>query len=619
MNTLPIRRFESAGAAAAPSFKSRTEVPDRYRWSLADIYAADADFDRGFAEIEKSIARLAGLRGSLTHSADSLLAALRQRDEASAQLEKLVLYAGLKYHEDMSVGDAQGRWDRVQTLSTRAAEATSWMTPEILSIPAETMKKWLAGSADLRVYAHALDDIQRQREHVLSSREEELLAMAGEIAAAPENIYSRFTNTNLDFPTIKDESGADVKLSMARYSAFLYSRDRRVRRDSFVGLHETYAAKANTLSALLSAQVKQHIFYARARRYSSCLASALDGPNIPVAVYDNLIAAIGRHVDKLHRYVALRKKLMRLEEVHAYDLYVPLVDAPDEKIPYDEAIETVLRGLAPLGEEYVATMRRAAGSRWIDVYETPNKRSGAYSWGTYLTHPYLLLNYNGTMHDRSTIAHEMGHAMHSWYTTKSQPMVYGSYATFCAEVASTVNEVLLADHLMKTARNDIERLLILQGEIDGIRTTVFRQTLFAEYEKLIHDHAESGEALTGEYLTQTYASLVRKYYGPGLSMDDCLAFEGLRIPHFFREFYVYTYATSHCAAMSIGRRILAGDRAAVDGHLRFLSAGCSRYPIDILKLAGVDMTTPAAIEDTMRVFDETLNEFDELFSRTASN
>jgi len=598
-------------------YGSREEVPAKYRWNLDDVFPDSDRFEQAFRDVQAQINELAGLKGSLAASGEALLAALRLRDGTSAQLEKLALYAGLSYHEDMSRSEAQARWDRVQNLSTRAAEATSWMTPEILALPAATLKSWLEQSADLRVYAHALDDIQRQREHVLSPREEELLAMAGEMAAAPENIYSRFTNTNLDFPTIKDESGADVKLSMARYSAFLYSRQRRVRRDAFLGLHETYAAKANTLSALLSAQVKQHIFYARARRYPSCLAAALDGPNIPVAVYENLIATIGRHVDKLHRYVGLRKKLMRLEEVHAYDLYVPLVDAPEEKIPYDEAIETVLRGLAPLGADYVATMRRAAESRWIDVYETPNKRSGAYSWGTYLTHPYLLLNYNGTMHDRSTIAHEMGHAMHSWYTTKNQPMVYGSYATFCAEVASTVNEVLLADHLLKTARNDVERLLILQQEIDGIRTTVFRQTLFAEYEKLIHARAEAGEALTGEFLGEAYAELVRKYYGPDLVIDECLKAEALRIPHFFREFYVYTYATSHCAAMSIGRRILAGDGAAVEGHLEFLSAGCSRYPIDILRLAGVDMTTPAAIEETMGVFDRLLDEFDELYRRAA--
>jgi oligoendopeptidase F len=607
---------------AAP-VKTRDQIEDRHKWSLKDIFDDDAKFDAGFVTIEKRIADFSTLRGSLAKSRDSLLAALVERDELFAELERLIHYAGLTYHEDMSNDKTQGRWDRATTLSTRASEAASWFTPEVLTIPWPTLTEWMASSLDLSVYRHALADLFRQQKHVLSPREEELLAMAGEIASAPESVYSRFTNTNLDFPIIKDADNNDVLLSQARFGALIYSPDRRVRRDTFIGLHKTYEAKTNTLSALLSAQVKQHLFYARARGYASCMESALDGPNIPAAVYHNLIATVRAHADKLHRYVDMRKRLMGLDEIHGYDLYVPIVTAPEEHIPYDDAMKTIFTALAPLGEEYVATIRKAADARWIDVFETKDKRSGAYSWGSYLTHPYILLNYNGTVHDRSTIAHELGHAMHSWYTTRGQPIIYGDYSTFCAEVASTVNEVLLADYLLEHATSDTERLLILQQQIDSIRTTVFRQTLFAEFEMKIHEKVEKGGALTGDWLCSSYAKLLRDYYGPNLVIDDCAKVEGLRIPHFYRNFYVYTYATSHCAAINIAGRILTEHGArpptsgprALQGWKKFLSAGSSAYPVDILKYAGIDMATPAPIADTMQAFADLLYKFEQLFQR----
>jgi oligoendopeptidase F len=597
--------------AKPTNFAKREEVPQRYRWNLSDLFTDDAHFECAFADVDKQIAQIAALAGTLGRSAESLLAALALRDDMSARLDKVTLYAGLGYHQDMSASAAQGRWDRVQSLSTKASEAMSWIAPEILFLSPDKVRSWITQDSKLAPYRHALDDLERQRPHTLSPREEELLAMAGEVCAAPENIYGRFTNTNLDFPMIRDEEGAEVRLSAAKYARFIYSRDRRVRRDAFRGMHQTYLAKSNTISAMLSAHVKQHIFNARARRFGSCMESALFGPNIPVTVYDNLIHTIHRHLPKLHKYVALRKRLLALDDIHAYDLYVPMVEAADEHIPYERGLETILRALAPLGEDYTSTLRNAFESRWIDVYETPNKRSGAYSWGCYLTHPYLLLNYNGTPNDRSTIAHELGHAMHSWFTVKHQPIVYGHYATFCAEVASTVNEVLLADYLFAHARDDTERLLILQQQIDEIRTTVFRQTLLAEYERLIHAKAEAGEPLTGDVLCNGYAELVKKYYGPALALDETAPAEGLRIPHFYRDFYVYTYATSHCAATNIGRRILAGEVSAVEGLKRFLSAGSSLYPLDVLKLAGVDMATPQAIEDTMVRFEELVSRFEE--------
>ena len=604
---------ERATAQAVPSFGRRDDVPAAYRWDLTEVFSSIGEFGQAFKRADALIERLASQKGMLARGAEALLGVLTLRDEAFSLLDRVVLYAGLTYHEDMSIAESQGRWDRVQSLSTKAAEAASWIDPEILSVDPKTIATWLDQSRDLAIYRHALHDLERQRPHTLSPREEELLAMAGEVCSAPENIYSRFTNTNLDFPIIRNESGEEVRLSAAKYGRFLYSRDARVRRDAFMGMHQTYLSKSSTVSAMLSGHVKQHIFHARARHYGSCIEAALSGPNIPPSVYDNLIATIHRHLDKLHRYVAMRKRILGLDEIHAYDLYVPLVEAPDDAIGFDEARETILSALAPLGGDYIGTLAEAFGKRWIDVYETPNKRSGAYCWGAYVTHPYLLLNYSGTLNDQSTIAHELGHAMHSWYSARSQPFVYGHYATFCAEVALTVNEVLLADYLLEHADSDARRLIILQQQIDEIRTTVFRQTLFAEYERLIHERAEAGEPLTGDVLCRWYGDLVRKYYGPELSMDESAPAEGLRIPHFYRNFYVYTYATSHCAATNIGRRILKGQSGAIEGMMAFLSAGSSQYPLDILKLAGVDMTTPQPIEDTMNLFGELVGRFETLF------
>jgi len=603
---------EPAKVAAVPK---RAEIAEKYRWNLADIFTGEDQFEAAFKKVEALTGTLSALKGTLGRSSAGLLTALKTRDELQSEFDRVLVFAGLTYHEDMSLSTAQGRNDRAEALGTRVSQAASWIMPEIQSIPGATIKGWLARDADLLVYAHFLDDIERMRAHTLSAREEELLAMAGEIAAAPGNIYGRYTNTNLDFPIIKDEEGRDVQLSPARYTSFIYSRDRRVRKDAFLGLHQIYADKANTLSATLSSQVKQHMFFAKARGYPSCLAAALDGPNIPTAVYENLVTAVNKGTPALHRYVALRRKLMGLDTIHGYDLYVPMVDVPEEKIPYDDAIGTILKALQPLGAEYVATLQKSFDSRWIDVYETQNKRSGAYCWGAYKTHPYLLLNYNGTMNDRSTIAHEMGHAMHSVFTHKTQPFVYGDYATFCAEVASTVNEVILANYLLEHAKSDAERLLILQQQIDGIRTTVFRQTMFAEFEKAIHEQAEAGTPLTGDGLRKTYGDLVKKYYGPELVIEDVATAECLRIPHFYSNFYVYTYATSHCAATNIGRRILRREPGAVEGLTKFLSAGSSLYPLDVLKLAGVDMTTARPVDDTMELFNDLVGQFETLYAK----
>lgn len=605
-----------AEPAAKPSGPmTRDQIDTRHKWDLSTIFDSDAAWEAAFKKVDAATGEFAKLKGTLGNSAESFKKGLTQRDELFKAYESVMLYAGLSFHEDMSQSDKQGRWDRVQSLGTKVGEVTSWFTPEILAIDPAKITGWLKDDKDLAVYQHAMDDILRTKPHTLSDREENLLAMAGDVTAAPGNIFGQFTNTELEFPKIKDADGKEVQLSSAGYYKFIYSKDRRVRKDAFYGMHEAYAGKQNTIAAMLSSHVKTHIFNAKARKYDSSLEAALGGPNIPVDVYKNLVETVHNNANRLHRYVAMRKRIMNLDEIHRYDLYVPMIDVEEENIAYDDAVETILTALEPLGNEYVSTLRNGFESRWIDVYETKNKRSGAYCWGAYTTHPFLLLNYGGTMNDRSTAAHEMGHAMHSWFTTHSQPYVYGDYATFCAEVASTVNEVILAHHLLNEAKSDTERLLLLQQQIEGIRTTVFRQTMFAEFEMKIHEQAEAGQPLTAQSLRKTYNELVAAYYGPEMVLDDCADAECLRIPHFYRNFYVYTYATSHCAATNIGRRVIDGEQGAVDGLMKFLSAGSSKYPLDVLKLAGVDMTTPKPIEDTMELFSELLDQFEALYQK----
>lgn len=605
---------EPEAKAAGP--RVRSQIDTQYKWDLTTIFADDAAWEAAFKKVEAMTAEFSLLKGTLGKSAEALKKGLSMRDALSKQYEAVMLYAGLSFHEDMSQSEAQGRWDRVQSLGTKVGAATSWFTPEILAIDAKTIYTWVKEDKDLGVYQHAIDDILREKPHTLSDSEENLLAMAGDVVAAPGNIFGQFTNTELEFPKIKDSDGNEVQLSSAGYYKFIYSKDRRVRKDAFYGMHEAYAGKQNTIAAMLSSHVKTHIFNAKARKYDSSLEAALGGPNIPVDVYKNLVQTVRANAHRLHRYVAMRKRIMKLDDIHRYDLYVPMIEVEEENIPYDSAVETILTALEPLGDEYITTLRNGFENRWIDVYETKNKRSGAYCWGAYTTHPFLLLNYGGTMNDRSTAAHEMGHAMHSWFTIHNQPYVYGDYATFCAEVASTVNEVILAHHLLSEAKSDEERLLLLQQQIEGIRTTVFRQTMFAEFELKIHELAEAGTPLTADTLRKTYNDLVRAYYGPEMVLDECADAECLRIPHFYRNFYVYTYATSHCAATNIGRRVIDGDDGAVEGLMKFLSAGSSKYPLDVLKLAGVDMTTPKPIEDTMELFSELLDQFEALYTKT---
>jgi len=549
------------------------------------------------------------------NSAEQLAAVLKLRDEAGVLIERLYAFAHLRHDENTDDQQAQGDYNVANDVANQFGEDTAWFVPALLALPAGAVSNWIESSPPLGVYRHWWADIERRRPHFRNSAEETLLAQVSPLSDGPSHTFSLFTNADMKFPIIRDEEGKEVELSLGRYMAAIYSQDRRYRKDAFLALHETYAKFANTLASLLNTQVKRDMFYAKARGYADAREAALGPNNIPAAVYDGLVGVVNRNLPLLHRYTELRRRVLKLDGLHAYDLYVSLVPESSEKVPYDEAVGTILDGLAVLGPEYCGPMRTGFASRWVDVCETQNKRSGAYCMGTYLVHPYLLLNYADNANARSTVAHEMGHAMHTWFTQHSQPPIYGDYTIFCAEVASTVNEALLNDHLLRRATTDEARLQLINQSLENIRTTVFRQTLFAEFERRIHDMAQQGLPLTSQSLFGEYRGLYERYYGPALVIDDVLDAECLRIPHFYRNFYVYQYATSYCAATDIARRILANGPGAVDGLIRFLKAGSSDYSINILKLAGVDMTTAEPFEATMRLFEKQLDEMEKLLKR----
>ncbi|MFY9120558.1 MAG: oligoendopeptidase F, partial [Syntrophomonadaceae bacterium] len=476
----------------------------------------------------------------------------------------------------------------------------------------EQVKEYEETEPELAVYAHYFDELFRQKEHILSEKEERLLAMSADLSSASNNIFTMLNNADIKFPHIRDENGQEVELTKGRYGRFMESRDRRVRQEAYEGLYSTYKGLSNTLAATLSSSVKRDIFYARARNYPSALHAALDQDNVPVDVYDQLINSVHGHLDSMYRYMKIRKKMLQVDPLYMYDIYVPLVREFDMKVPYEEAKEITLKGLKPLGDEYLSVLRQGYERRWIDVYENQGKTSGAYSWGTYNTHPYVLMNYDDKLDDLFTLAHEMGHSLHSYYSNQTQPYVYSSYSIFVAEVASTVNESLLIDHLLKNTNDPQEKMYLLNHYLEQFRGTVFRQTMFAEFEKLTHERVEAGDALTPEALGELYRELNKKYYGPDVVMDDNICVEWARIPHFYSAFYVYKYATGFSAATAIKQSILEEGQPAIDRYLDFLKSGSYDYPINLLQKAGVDLTTPEPVEKALNYFTQLLDEFEKM-------
>lgn len=589
---------------------AREDIDPKYKWRLEDIYAGDAEWENDFRKVRQMSTEIASFKGRLADSMETLLECFRLSEEMMALNDKLFVYARMRRDENNAEPKYQALTDRAMALGTEVYAAIAFIVPEVISIEEGVLRKGINEVDGMAIYRQYINELLRQKKHILSDREEELLALSAEIAHAPSDIFSMFNNADIKFGFIKDENGDEVEVTKGRYIKFLESRDRSVREDAFHTLYRSYISMKNTLAASLNNNIKANKFYATVRKYGSGLESSLDNDNIPVSVYDNLIGTVDRSLPMLHRYLRLRKKALKLNDLHMYDLYVPIVEEPPRHYSYEEALDIVTKGLAPMGCGYLSDLETAFRSGWIDVFENQGKTSGAYSWGTHLTHPFVLLNYQGTINDVFTIAHEMGHALHSFYTNKTQPYIYSEYKIFVAEVASTVNESLLINYLLANTTDKKEKAYLLNHYLEEFRGTLFRQTMFAEFEKITHGKIESGEALPAQELCRIYRGLNEKYFGPEVILDDEIDMEWARIPHFYNSFYVYKYATGISAAASLSQQILREGIPAVERYTNFLKSGGSDYPLELLKKAGVDLSQPKPVEDALKVFESILEELE---------
>jgi len=596
------------------TLRSREEIPQEYKWNLEDIFASNEAWEKLFRETEKLIGLAAKYQGSLSQSPEIFLECLEWADRLSLYLEDLYAYAKMRRDEDNRVAKYQEMTDRAGMLSVQAGSALSFLVPEILSIPEERLQE-LRRDQRLKIYDHFLENILRQKAHVLSTAEEKLLAEAGELAQAPGTIFSMANDADLKFGKIRDEQGEEVELTKGNFLKYMESKDRAVRKQAFETLYAAYGKQINSWAAMLSANVKANVFFARARKYPSVLESALDDEKVPVKVYDSLIESVHEALPEFQRYIRLRKEVLGLDELHMYDIYVPLVTEIEQHIPYDEAKAKVREGLQPLGEEYLRVLDEGFASGWVDIYENEGKTSGAYSWGTYSSHPYVLLNHQDTLDSLFTLAHEMGHALHSYFSNKNQIHLYAGYKIFVAEVASTLNESLVMRHLIQTASDPKIKAYLLNHYLEQFRGTVFRQTMFAEFEKEIHAAAERNESLTAEYISRIYRDLNLKYFGTEIVVDAQIDIEWARIPHFYNSFYVYKYATGFSAATALAQQIIEEGEPAVQRYLAFLAGGGSDYPIALLRKAGVDMEKPDPVRQALRVFSELLDELEKIIRK----
>ena len=598
---------------AGTGLKRREEVNREDTWAIEDLYESDEAWEEDYKRLETKILELAAYEGHLGDGPEALLGMQRTWDELHMLAEKVYVYAGQRLHEDTDNGHYQNLAARAQGLLIKLSEAGAYIEPEILALPEGTVEKFLTENEALQVYRQYFENMIRRRQHVLDKEREELLAAIGELAEGPKDIFTMFNNADLRFPVIQGEDGEPVEVTHGRYMTLLQSSKRSVRQAAFEALYKTYGQYRNTLAAAYRANVKQEVFYAKARNYQSDLEAALNKSHIPVPVYDNLIQAVHEHLPQMHRYLELRRRFLHVEELHMYDLYTPMVSKKDgQKIPFEKAKEMVLQGLAPMGEEYVSLLREGFSSRWIDVYENKGKKSGAYSWGAYGTHPYVLLNHQDNLNSVFTLAHEMGHALHSWYSDAHQPYIYAGYEIFVAEVASTCNEALLIHHLIGTTEDPKEKAYLINYFLEQFRTTLFRQTMFAEFEKITHNMQKQGETLTADRLCEVYYGLNRLYFGENMCVDREIEMEWARIPHFYTPFYVYQYATGFSAAIALSGKILKEGASAVEAYKNFLKGGSSRCPLELLRTAGVDMEQKKPVEDALGVFARYLDEMERL-------
>ncbi|MDW8801422.1 oligoendopeptidase F [Clostridium sp. A1-XYC3] len=592
--------------AETKKLKTREQIDQKYKWKVEKIYENIDAWEEDFKRLKDMAPELTSYSGKLMEGKE-LLNYMKLDEEVSRLAGKLAVYAHLKNDEDTANPTYQALRDKIYSYFAELKSMQSFFIPELLSIPEEAIRKEIEKLPELKIYSFFIEDILKMKPHVLTREKEELIAAVSDCLQAPDKIYSMLSDAEMTFPVIKDENNNDVELTEANYGGFIQSRDRRVRKDAFQGLFKTYNKFNNTLGASLTSSIKNFVFISKTRNYSSALEASLKPNNIPLEVYDNTINTVNNNLSSLHRYVKVKKKLLGLEEIHMYDLYVPIIESPVEHIEFDEAVKVVKEGLKPLGDEYINIFEEGIREGWIDIYPNKGKRGGAYSSGDYDTMPYVLLNYDYKLRDASTLAHEMGHSIHSYYSRKTQPYIYADYSLFVAEVASTTNENLLIDYLIEKEQDRNKKLYLINQQLEQIRTTVFRQVMFAEFEKITHENIEKGVPLTSKDLSNIWHDLNVKYFGPEMVVDNEIDIEWARIPHFYRDFYVYQYATGYAAANSFAKEILKNGEKAVELYKGFLKSGSSDYPINVLKRAGVDMTTPKPLEDTINRFNELLD------------
>ena len=586
----------------------RKDIPEKFRWNLEAIYPTFDDWQKSFDQTAAKIDALRSYEGRLGEGSGVLLSFIKDDEAVSLELEKLYVFANMKSHEDLRETKPMELAGLAESLMVKYSAAVAFFEPEILALPHEYINDCIKNEHELTRYEFFFRKLLREREHILPHEQEVLLAKAGEIRAVPENAFTLLTDADMKFPDIKDENGNVSELTEERWYRFSRSRNRQVRHDAFMGIYGTYAKFKNAIAAMYSGSVKGDIFYSQARKYRSSLDMALFAENVPEDVYNHVVDTAREYSEPLmHRLVALRKKVAGLSDFHFYDLNAPMTEDPETRIDFPDAVEIAVKALAPLGDEYLSDFKRGIGERWIDIYENKGKRKGAYSWGAYGTQPYVLLNYDGTIHDVFTLVHEMGHSMHSYYSRKTQPQVYADYTILLAEVASTTNEALLLEYLLKNSEIPEKRKWLLNYYYDMVRTTFFRQAMFAEFERETHSYAESGGVLTPDYLSSLWEKLNAQCYGPEMVIDPELCAEWARIPHFYSAFYVYKYVTGFTAANAFASAILSNEDKAVERYLRFLKSGGSDYSLNILRRAGVDLTSKEPFERTMKFFEERLD------------
>lgn len=593
--------------------KTRDQIDSKYKWNI-EAMIPDESVISGELETIKKEAEVYGedFAGHLTESADTLLAAFQKRDDIWRRLEKIYVYARMRRDENNAETKYQAMADQCNSVIAAVSASMAFFTPELLSASEETILAYIDAAPGLEIYRFAICDTMRQKAHILTQAEENILAQMSEITGATNDIFTMLNNADIKFGTIIDEDGDETEVTHGNFIKFMESHDRDVRKNAYNAVYDAYKELINTIASAYNYNTKTDVVSARIRKYESARAAALSGDNIPAEVYDNLVAEVHKNLPAMHRYVELRKKLLGVDKLYMYDMYVPLIKLPKTSVSFEEGLDIMRDALQPLGEEYLTKMNKGIEEGWIDVYENKGKTSGAYSFGCYDSYPYILLNYTDTLKDVFTIIHEMGHSMHSRYTRDEQPYIYGSHSIFTAEVASTVNESLLMQHLLRTEDEKEMRKYLLNMHLEEFRTTLFRQTMFAEFEDITHKAIESGETLTAEWMCQQYEDLNAQYYGSAVEKDDVIRYEWARIPHFYNAFYVYKYATGYSAATAISKKILTEGKPAAQDYIRFLKTGESDHPIELLKIAGVDMSSPLPVQQAMETFDQLLDEFESL-------